>query len=142
MRPGPRWTVSDVTQRLRRLTAINMRWTAEFQEAIQELKELISTSTVAMHRDPAKRQGSTWTTARRDWGGQLLRIRADVGGRLEAGELKYIQIVFLLSRATHQACSKQTVPLVGLSLQSKHHSYHYVPAQYLFYFFEPSHGVR
>ena len=36
---------------------MNMRfnWTAEFQEAFQELKELISTRTVAVHWDPAKK---------------------------------------------------------------------------------------
>ena len=53
MRPGPRSKYSDVTLPLRRLTAMNVRhkWTAECQQSFHELKELICTSTVAVHWD-------------------------------------------------------------------------------------------
>ena len=57
MRPGAKRTYSDVTLPLRRLTAMNVRfkWTPECQQAFQELKELLNTSTVAVHWDPAKK---------------------------------------------------------------------------------------
>ena len=51
MRPGSKRTYSDVTLPLKIWTAMNVKfnWTAECQEAFQELKELLSTSTVAVH---------------------------------------------------------------------------------------------
>ena len=68
MRPGSKRSYSDVTLPLRRLTAMNLRfnWTAECQEAFQELKEFIRTSTVAVHWDPDKKTRLTWIMAQRD----------------------------------------------------------------------------
>ena len=59
MRPGPKGICSDVTLPLRRLTAMNMKFnlTAKCQEDFRELKELISTSTVAMHCDQTRKPG-------------------------------------------------------------------------------------
>ena len=125
MRPGSKRTYSDVTLPLRRLTAMHVRfnWTAECQRSFQELKELLLTSTVAVHWDPARKTRIYVDHGPAGVGGTIAQDHGRPGGQPSWRPVHYSSRALTKAEANYGKVDGESLGVASMIMANKMYLY-------------------